>query len=87
MADRPMPTADTLAGCEPLRAADKLAILAGKLAEAATTARGRGDDVNALFFAIKAAEVLSLAKSLGFKPDVRAALSPAHGRADREGAR
>lgn len=46
--------------------ADNMAIFAGKLAEAAMLATERGDKVNAAFFAIKAAETLSLAKALGF---------------------
>lgn len=40
-----------------------------KLADAALIAREKGDEVNAIFFAIKAAETLALAKALGWKPD------------------
>ena len=47
---------------------DYLARFAGKLADAALTARSRGDEVHAVFFAIKAGEILSLAKTLGFDP-------------------
>ena len=43
-----------------------------KLADAALVARERGDDVNAIFFAVKAAETLALAKALGWKPDTDA---------------
>ncbi len=39
-----------------------------KLADAALIAREKGDEVNAIFFAIKAAETLALAKALGWKP-------------------
>jgi hypothetical protein len=53
--------------------ADWLARFAGKLAEASLVAQGRGDDVQAIFFATKGAEVLSLAKALGF--DARRALA------------
>lgn len=48
--------------------ADYLGRFSAELAGAALVALEREDDVNALFFAIKAAEVLSLAKALGFKP-------------------
>lgn len=51
-----------------MTAAQKLGDLSVKLADAALVARERGDDVHALFFAIKAAETLALAKSLGWKP-------------------
>ena len=47
---------------------DYLGRFAGELADAALVARDRGDDVHALFFAIKAAEVLNLARHLGFQP-------------------
>ena len=47
--------------------------LSVKLADAALIAREKGDEVNALFFAIKAAETLALAKALGWKPDDRKA--------------
>jgi len=43
--------------------------LSVKLADAALIARERGDDVNAIFFAVKAAETLALAKALGWRPD------------------
>lgn len=43
-----------------------------KFADAALIAREKGDDVNAIFFAIKAAETLALAKALGWKPDISA---------------
>lgn len=42
--------------------------LSVKLAESALIAREKGDEVNALFFAVKAAETLALAKALGWKP-------------------
>lgn len=54
---------------------DYLARFSGLLANAALVARERGDPVNALLFAIKAAETLALAKALGW--DGRDALSPA----------
>jgi hypothetical protein len=41
---------------------DEMVALSVKLAEAALMARERGDDVYTIFFAVKAAEVLSLAK-------------------------
>ena len=47
---------------------DYLGRFSVKLADAALNARERGDDVHAAFFAIKAAETLTLAKHLGFKP-------------------
>lgn len=50
--------------------AQKIGDLAGKLAAAALVARERGDDVQALFFALKAAECLQLAKALGWSPPV-----------------
>jgi len=43
--------------------------LSVRLADAALIARERGDDVNAIFFAVKAAETLALAKALGWRPD------------------
>jgi hypothetical protein len=49
--------------------AQQIGELSLKLADAALTARTRGDDVHALFFATKAAECLQLAKLLGWKPD------------------
>lgn len=49
--------------------AAKIGELSVKLADAALIARERGDEVNAIFFAIKAAETLALAKALGWKPD------------------
>jgi hypothetical protein len=48
--------------------AQKIGELSVKLADAALTARERGDDVHAIFFAIKAAECLQIAKALGWKP-------------------
>ena len=48
--------------------AQKIGELSVKLADAALIARERGDDVNALFFAVKAAECLQLAKALGWNP-------------------
>jgi hypothetical protein len=48
--------------------AEKIGELSIKLADAAIMARAKGDDVHALFFAIKAAECLQLAKALGWKP-------------------
>lgn len=47
---------------------DWLGRISVKLADAALVARGRGDDVHALFFAMKASETLQLAKHLGYKP-------------------
>lgn len=49
--------------------ASQIGELSVKLADAALIARGRGDEVNAIFFAIKAAETLALAKALGWKPE------------------
>ena len=49
--------------------ASQIGELSIKLADAALIAREKGDDVNAIFFAIKAAETLALAKALGWKPD------------------
>lgn len=51
---------------------DYLGRFAGELADAALVARDRGDDVHALFFAIKAAETLQLAKLLGFADQTEA---------------
>ena len=48
--------------------AQKIGDLSIKLADAALVARERGDDVQALFFAVKAAECLQLAKALGWNP-------------------
>jgi hypothetical protein len=47
--------------------AQKIGELAVKLADAALLARSNGDEVQALFFALKAAELLQLAKALGWK--------------------
>lgn len=44
--------------------AQKIGELSVKLADAALIAHGRGDDVQAIFFAVKAAECLALAKAL-----------------------
>jgi hypothetical protein len=52
----------------PLTGAAKIGDLAIKLADAALVARERGDDVHAIFFAIKAAETFHLAKLLGWTP-------------------
>jgi hypothetical protein len=49
--------------------ASQIGELSIKLADAALIARKKGDDVNAIFFAIKAAETLALAKALGWKPE------------------
>lgn len=57
--------------------AAKIGELSIKLADAALVAREKGDQVNAIFFAIKAAETLALAKALGWKPDA-SAISPSH---------
>lgn len=51
----------------PLTGAAKIGDLSLKLADAALIARERGDVVQALFFATKAAETLQLAKLLGWK--------------------
>lgn len=48
--------------------AQKIGELSVKLAGAALVAREKGDEVEALFFAIKAAETLALAKALGWVP-------------------
>ena len=55
--------------------ASQIGELSFKLVDAALVARERGDEVNAIFFAIKAAETLALAKALGWNPDT-SALSP-----------
>lgn len=55
--------------------AAKIGELSVKLADAALVARKKGDEVNALFFALKAAETLALAKALGWKPDPPITLS------------
>jgi hypothetical protein len=47
--------------------AEKIGKLAVELADAATKAKAKGDDVHAIFFAAKAVECLSLAKALGWK--------------------
>lgn len=47
--------------------AEKIGKLAVDLADAAITAKAKGDDVHAIFFATKAAECLALAKALGWK--------------------
>jgi len=49
--------------------AKQIGELSVKLADAALIAREKGDDVHAIFFAIKAAETLALAKALGWKPE------------------
>jgi hypothetical protein len=49
--------------------AETIGEMSVKLANAALKAREKGDDVNAIFFAIKAAETLALAKALGWKPE------------------
>lgn len=50
--------------------AQKIGELAVKLADAALIAHERGDDVQALFFAAKAAECLHLAKLLGWEGEI-----------------
>jgi hypothetical protein len=50
-----------------MTSAQQIGELSVKLADAALLARAKGDDVHALFFALKAAEVLQLAKLLGWK--------------------
>jgi hypothetical protein len=50
--------------------AKEIGELSIKLADAALIARAKGDDVDALFFALKAAECLQLAKLLGWNPEV-----------------
>lgn len=52
--------------------AAKIGVLSVKLAHAALKAREKGDDVNAIFFAVQAAETLALAKALGWKPEADA---------------
>jgi hypothetical protein len=54
--------------------AQKIGELSVKLADAALVARERGDDVDAIFFATKAAECLQLAKALGWEPGVKNAI-------------
>jgi hypothetical protein len=49
--------------------AQKIGELSAKLADAALVARENGDHVRALFFALKAAECLQLAKHLGWQPE------------------
>lgn len=51
--------------------ASQIGELSVKLADAALIAREKGDQVNAIFFAVKAAETLALAKSLGWKPGLK----------------
>lgn len=53
---------------EEMSGASQIGELSVKLANAALIAREKGDDVNAIFFAVKAAETLALAKALGWKP-------------------
>lgn len=48
--------------------AEKIGNLSVKLGEAALIAMERGDKVQAVFFATKAAECLQLAKALGWSP-------------------
>lgn len=55
-----------------MSSAAEIGALSVKLADAALVARERGDEVKALFFAIKAAETLQLAKALGWKPEASA---------------
>jgi hypothetical protein len=50
--------------------AARIGDLSVKLAAASLVAREKGDDVNAIFFAVKAAETLALAKALGWKPEM-----------------
>lgn len=52
---------------EPVMTAQEIGELSIKLAEAAFMARAKGDDVDALFFALKAAECLQLAKLRGWE--------------------
>jgi hypothetical protein len=47
--------------------AEKIGQLAIDLADAAMAATAKGDDVHAIFFAVKAHECLTLAKALGWK--------------------
>ena len=49
--------------------------LAVKLSDAAQMALQRGDDVLGVFFAIKAAECLQLARALGWKPAIDKSMS------------
>lgn len=51
--------------------AQRIGELSVRLADAALIAREKGDEVNAIFFAIKAAETLALAKALGWKPEAQ----------------
>ena len=46
--------------------AEKIGKLAVDLADAAMAAKAKGDDVHAVFFAVKALECLTLAKALGW---------------------
>ena len=62
--------------------ANKIGELSVKLADAALIAREKGDDVQALFFAVKAAETLALAKALGWKPDTSEVTSNERGGAE-----
>ena len=52
-----------------MSSASQIGKLSVKLANAALVAREKGDAVHAIFFAVKAAETLALAKALGWKPD------------------
>lgn len=47
--------------------AQKMGELSVMLADAALVATQRGDEVHAIFFAVKAAETLALAKALGWE--------------------
>jgi hypothetical protein len=53
-----------------MTAAREIGELSIRLADAALVARAKGDDVNALFFANKAAECLRLARLLGWRPQI-----------------
>lgn len=48
---------------------DFLGRLSVGLADAALKATADGDDVHAIFFAVKAAETLKLARYLGYRPE------------------
>lgn len=60
-------TQPSLANVEGRQPGQRMGELSIKLADAALVARERGDDVNAIFFAIKAAETLQLAKLFGWQ--------------------
>jgi hypothetical protein len=59
--------------------ANRIGDLSVKLGEAALVAREKGDDVQALFFALKAAETFKLARALGWEPKTDPTPTPPQG--------